>query len=351
MWLNALMGLPESELLKGVSRSFYLTLRVLPRAIRSQIGIAYLLARATDTIADTPLVTRDRRLAALREMRDAIRDAADGGHSAPPDFGELAAAREATAGSGAPAERTLLEQAPRILEKLAALEPADRGLILDLLVVITRGQEADLRRSGAPGGGGIAALDTDNELEEYTYCVAGCVGEFWTRMCRARLFPRAELDDVSLLADAIRFGKGLQFVNILRDLPADLRQGRCYLPQSRLREIGLEPPALLQPGSMERFRPLYDGYLRHAEDLLEAGWRYTNALPHDEIRVRLACAWPVLIGLKTIARLRTANVLDGRQRVRVSRSEVRLLVLRSLLCYPHARSWDRLPALASGKRA
>ena len=45
-------------LLKSVSRSFHLTLRVLPAAIRPQIGLAYLLARATDTVAE-PLVAVD----------------------------------------------------------------------------------------------------------------------------------------------------------------------------------------------------------------------------------------------------------------------------------------------------
>ena len=39
--------------LKDVSRSFYLTLRVLPARIRTPIGLAYLLARTSDTVADT----------------------------------------------------------------------------------------------------------------------------------------------------------------------------------------------------------------------------------------------------------------------------------------------------------
>ena len=43
-------------LLRDVSRSFYLTLRVLPNAVRPQISVAYLLARASDTIADTDAV-------------------------------------------------------------------------------------------------------------------------------------------------------------------------------------------------------------------------------------------------------------------------------------------------------
>ena len=59
-------------LLRATSRSFYLTLRVLPRAIRPQIGLAYLLARATDTIADTKIVPVERRLEALRALRARI---------------------------------------------------------------------------------------------------------------------------------------------------------------------------------------------------------------------------------------------------------------------------------------
>ena len=50
-------------LLQSVSRSFYLTLRILPAAVRPQIGLAYLLARTTDTIADTELVSLEQRLA------------------------------------------------------------------------------------------------------------------------------------------------------------------------------------------------------------------------------------------------------------------------------------------------
>ena len=36
----------------------------------------------------------------------------------------------------------------------------------------------------------------------------------------------------------IRYGKGLQLVNILRDIPQDLRNGRCYIPLSFLGEVG-----------------------------------------------------------------------------------------------------------------
>src|SRR5438876_9882387 len=97
-----------TELLKAVSRSFYLTMRVLPSAIRPQIGLAYLLARTTDTIADTQLVPPVERLQALQALRERIL----GNSSAPLSFGELARQQSS------PAEWSLLQ---RIEESLAGL--------------------------------------------------------------------------------------------------------------------------------------------------------------------------------------------------------------------------------------
>jgi len=185
----------------------------------------------------------------------------------------------------------------------------------------------------------IIALRTDAELDDYTYRVAGCVGEFWTKMCRAHLFPDARLEESKFLADAIRFGKGLQLVNILRDLPADLRKGRCYLPGQRLLEMGLEPVDLLRPESQEKFRNYYNGFLHVSESHLAAGWRYTNRIPWAQMRVRLACAWPILIGVETIKLLRMENVLDPQRRVKISRGKIRQLLLRSIVLYFWPSAW------------
>ena len=57
---------PELDLiLEGTSRSFYLTLKVLPSGIRPQVGLLYLLARTSDTIADSEGGPSDQRLQAL----------------------------------------------------------------------------------------------------------------------------------------------------------------------------------------------------------------------------------------------------------------------------------------------
>jgi farnesyl-diphosphate farnesyltransferase len=161
-------------------------------------------------------------------------------------------------------------------------------------------------------------------------------------MCRAHVFPLAEIDEKQLLQNGVRFGKGLQLVNVLRDVPADLRNGRCYLPRASLEPLGLSPRDLVLAQNETRLRPFYNELLRLSEDHLRAGWEYTLAIPRACMRVRLACAWPILIGVRTLARLKTHHVLDGSQRIKISRREVRQIMVRSIATYPSTRSWNQL---------
>lgn len=318
-------------MLKAVSRSFYLTLRVLPGSVRPPIGLAYLLARASDTIADTEIVPATQRLDALRAFRGQILEQ-----------GPAAQLEGLAQHQGLPAERVLLERINDLHALLSATPEADRRLIQTVLEIILSGQELDLRRFAGASGQQIVALANDAEFDDYTYRVAGCVGEFWTRLCRAHVFPKAPLDEAALVRDGIRFGQGLQMVNILRDLPKDLRQGRCYVPQDRLAACGLRPADLLDPATEPRFRALYRQYLDQAWANLESGWRYVNTVPRSCIRVRLACAWPVLIGVRTLDRLREKNVLDAAERVKISRADVKSILFQTLVRYPWPRAWDRL---------
>src|ERR1039457_4071039 len=233
--LRGLMAESFQHLLKATSRSFYVTVRMLPARVRPQIGLAYLLARTTDTIADTELVPIEQRLDALERLRERIL----GSSTTPLNFGELAQHQ------GLPAERLLLEKVEDSLALLQTLSSADLQLVRTVLNTITGGQELYLRRFAGASAEKIVALETAAQLDDYTWRVAGCVGEFWTKMCRTHLFPKLRLDDAQLLANGIRFGKGLQLVNVLRDLPLDLRKGRCYLPTEKLDAAGLRPAVVL----------------------------------------------------------------------------------------------------------
>jgi farnesyl-diphosphate farnesyltransferase len=319
-----------TSLLRDVSRSFYLTMRMLPGAVRRPISLAYLLARTTDTIADTELAGVPSRLEALAALRERIL----GRDSAPLSLARL------SVNQGLPAERVLLERCEESLRLLLELDEADLRLLREVLNVIISGQELDLKRFGAASAHQIAALQTGDELDDYTYRVAGCVGEFWTKLCAAHLWPMDGKDVATLARKGVRFGKGLQLVNILRDLPLDLRKGRCYVPLTALTAAGLNPNDLLSARNEPRFRPAYDKLVAAAEAHLAAGWDYTQSLPRRQVRLRLACAWPLLIGARTLGKLRHENMLDATRRVKVSRPEVRALILRSVLLYPFARAWD-----------
>lgn len=321
-----------TSLLRDVSRSFYLTLRILPRAVRPQIGLAYLLARTTDTIADTEVIPVEKRLHSLQRLSARIL----GTDSRPLDFGNLAP-HQAT-----PAERLLLLRCEESIALLGTLREGDLKLVRQVLNTITAGQQLDLERFGNATAQNIVALATEHDLDDYTYHVAGCVGEFWTRICRAHLFPQAPLEINELVVLSTRFGKGLQLVNILRDLPADLRKGRCYLPVVELRPAKLSPQDLLEPANEPRVRPVYEKQLRRAGAWLHDGWAYTNALPRRCVRVRLACAWPLLIGRETLQLLERGNFLHPNGRIKVSRKRVRQLIFRSVFLLPFPGPWRRM---------
>ncbi len=315
------------HLLRDVSRSFYLTLRVLPKEIRPQISLAYLLARATDTIADTKAVARQERIGILRRMQafltgssvgaDFIRDLEQ--------FGSRSRLETAPTTAG---EVRLMGRIGDCLALLQTFSETDRTRVSELLRTIITGQIFDLEKFPGDSERDLVALVNDDELDRYTYMVAGCVGEFWTKMCMAHLAALRDWDVKRMCELGVRFGKGLQLVNVLRDIPNDLRIGRCYLPVK-------DPRALLDPANYSSMRPAYTKWLDRAVEHLEAGWQYTMAIPPSLWRLRLACIWPIWIGLKTIARLRAANPLEPHERVQVSRGEVYGIMARSFVVVRH----------------
>lgn len=314
----------DAGLLKQVSRSFYLSLAILPRRVRDPVGLAYLFARAADSIADTRLIGRDARLRHLEAFRGEF---ADEGPS------RLAGIVAACTGPNPHAgERELLRRLPECFARYRALEPADRERVRSLLLTITDGMLWDLRTFPGEDEGRLVALGSREELDRYTYHVAGCVGEFWTEIHVAHL-PRLRAWKVETMKPkGVSFGKGLQLTNVLRDLPRDLRAGRCYLPGPELARLGLAPADLLDPGAITGVRPLLRELLALTLDHYEDGWAYTLAVPRAEWRMRLACAWPLLIGLRTLALLAASpNLLDPARVIKIPRAEVYAILARSLL--------------------
>jgi farnesyl-diphosphate farnesyltransferase len=311
------------DLLRQVSRSFYLSLAVLPASLREPIGLAYLLARAADTVADTRLIARAERLRHLEILRRAY-----GG--APAD---LAAIVKACAPQQAsPAERRLLERLDESVARLARLPEGDRAEVRTVLGTLTSGMIFDLTRFPGEDSGRLAALDTLAELDHYTYLVAGCVGPFWTALLVSHRPRLAGWNRQNMSTRSVRFGKALQITNVLRDVPTDVRHGRCYLPAQELARLGVEPQDLLDPGRSGRVRPLFHRLLALGLEHYDVAWQYTLAIPRLEWRMRLACAWPLMIGMATMRELAAhPDPLATAAPIKISRSEVQAIVLRSFL--------------------
>ncbi len=317
-----MMGDPLTGILKGVSRSFYLSVAILPKSLRVPIGLAYLFARAADTIADTKIVGRAERLDHLETLRGLLRGAGPDG---------AARIRDAIAPHQTiPAEADLVARLDDCLAIYRALPPGDRERIARVVLTLTEGMQMDLATFPGEDEGKLAALETKADLDRYTYYVAGCAGEFWTAMCIAHRPRFARWDPEAMSRRGVRLGKGLQMTNVLRDVPRDLCSGRCYLPREDLRRLGLAPEDLLDPGCLPKVRPLLADLLRVTLDHYEEGWAYTLAVPRAEARVRLACAWPLLIGIQTLAGIaRSPNLLDPERPVKISRPAVYRLMARS----------------------
>src|SRR6266481_4831489 len=266
----------RGSILAPVSRSFYLSIRLLPKKLRHPVSLGYLLARASDTIADTT-------------------------------------------------ERALIEALQPCLDWLDQSEVLDREEVRAVLEQINRGQILDLERFRDPKR--IVALETSAELDEYTYLVAGSAGEFWTRLCFRHLRKFATRSEDEMLAMAKRYGMGLQLINILRDAGTDLRAGRCYFPDDELAVAAMEPSQILR--EPERFQPIYGKWREKAERGIEAGLQYARAIRNR--RVRTATVLPALIGARTLALLRDAAATVLRRHIKVPRREVRAIVASLVL--------------------
>lgn len=269
----------DGKLLRAVSRSFYLTIRVLPPVVREPIALGYLLARASDSIADTSDAEVERRVEALQQLRHG--DIAQHALSA-------LVARQAN-----PAEAELLRRLPALLDALEDSRAQER--LWGVWNHILHGQLFDLVRFPE----GAIPLNAE-ELEEYTFLVAGSVGEFWTRLCADLLpdFSRRPVEELAALG--VAYGKGLQLVNILRDRRADAAIGRVYVTDADFAAVK-----------------------RRARAGLESGLQWAAAV--DNGRVRFAGLPPARIGIETLARI---EVDSGP--VKVSRGDVRRVLLLAL---------------------
>ena len=313
------------QLLASVSRSFYLTLKALPRELREPISLAYLLARTADTIADTTAVSASIRLELLTTFDHLLQATTCSPEEERPFTQQLLTSFAPKQTD--PAERALMEKTRDAFAWMRTMPEGVSGHIRSVLATIISGQKLDLQRF--PAEGQLQSLSTAAELDDYTYRVAGCVGEFWTRLCFSEMsgvFTPGTTPDEAI-ALGIRFGKGLQLVNILRDIAKDAALGRCYLPAEQWQAHGLTLAGIQQNPAC--LRPVWSAWFDIGTDHLRAGLAYLQKIENGKLRY--ATALPLILGARTLAQLRKATDAQLLSGVKVSRLDVAKVLLDTTL--------------------
>lgn len=310
---NQLIG----PVLRSVSRSFYLSIRFLPSGLREPVALTYLLARATDTLADTNEIGADVRKEKLKVLTSAIQQ------DEPPLQVVEELQRSFASLQKNEAERELIERLSICLDLLGRTPSPDRRDIREVLGKINRAQSLDLERFGEAKF--VRALTSVADLNEYTYLIAGCVGEFWTNLCARHVGSFADVPVDKMLELGRHYGTGLQLINICRDAGTDLRAGRCYFPEEDLQAAGIEASQILTQRA--KFLPVLQKWLAKAEQGLRAGMQYCLRV-HNR-RVRGATVLPAMIGARTLALLQQSGADCLEEKIKVPRQEVRRM-LRSI---------------------
>jgi farnesyl-diphosphate farnesyltransferase len=312
--------------LPRVSRTFAINIRLLGGSLGESVRTAYLLCRSADALEDS----WRGEAAGIRERFGELVEAIGGDERAAQDL-----ARRAAAASQGREDLDLVARLPAVLRVFGALPAADRDAIAECARTMCAGMSAFAARAAARPPAS-AYLDTEAELNQYCFAVAGCVGVMLTRLFAARVPARRPGAEAQRLALAPVVGEALQLTNIFLDWPVDIRRGRCFVPASWLAEHGLSPLGLVgrdHPG----VRALADRLESRARASLARVPEYLALIPLAAPRFRLFCLWPAVwaAGSLTHAR-RDPEFPWGSRRPRLPRAELWRQALGSMFVAPDA---------------
>ena len=302
-----------NTLLKNTSRSLYLSVKMLPRSMRPAFGLAYLLCRYADTIADTDVLSAEKRLDWVRQFPHIVRTQAR--------EKQTQLVHDLAGTSDNPYETQLISHLTDCLDALDEIPPVQKSFIFDVVQAVCDGMCIDLTIFPNQKGAVPVAFQTEKDLTHYCRLMGGKPGLFWSRLIYHTI-PIA-LSQETFYEWGQHIGDALQIVNILRDLPKDLQFGRCYFPQEQLAQEGLNAVDLLHPENAARFEPIKQYWLHWGKENLQYAFVYFNALPKTAWRVRAAVAWPILWTADTFGKLSTtSDLLNPSKRVKISRMRV-----------------------------
>ena len=294
------------SVLKKTSRTFYLSISILPKAPANALCLAYLLLRVSDFFEDSRFIDCDEKIRLLSTW-----DAILGGAEFPARW------RDSIAPSlGREADAIAAWYAEEILAEYRSLPRGLQSVIVTHVRNTTRGMIRWVKRG--------PHLHDEADLDDYMHEVAGRVGYLATEVFawHSRSVRRVRS---SLMSLARETGLALQTVNVLRGIADDAERGWSYIPEVYFEQEGLSRESFLEPRNRERANRVVVRLIRKAERHLDAAVEYVRIVPRSVHRVRLACIWPMMFAARTVGLLRE-RPYDATDDVKMTRKDVRKIV-------------------------
>ncbi|MBE2197217.1 MAG: squalene/phytoene synthase family protein [Anaerolinea sp.] len=297
------------QMLRGVSRTFALSIEQLPGVLREATADAYLLLRVSDCLEDHETMPADRKAHLLRLWADVLVGKETATHLTK-SIADL---------DGNDPEVHVAQSAELVMEWVRALP---NGLQEPIL---THVHDSTLGMARWQDHGPY--VEDEAALDDYMHEVAGRVGYLVTDLFAwhsARIRERR----VALLPLARQCGLALQTVNVIRGIPKDYERGWVFVPQTFMHEAGLTRETLLDPAYLEQSLIVTNRLVSKAVRHLNYGLDYITLFPRRFHGIRLSLMWPFFLAIATLDKSwGNANVLLGE--AKIGRDQVKQIILRT----------------------
>ena len=323
----------QAQILPGVSRTFALTIPVLPRRLAEVVANAYLLCRLADTIEDDVGLDNEQKSVFHRRFVAIVK----GEEAAEPFAAELLPLLSSRALAD---ERDLVASTATVIRVTASFSAVERDALTRCVSVMCAEMPEFQRRKSLSG------LKDMDEMARYCYVVAGVVGEMLTELfcvhCRELQSRRDEM-----MRLAVSFGQGLQMTNILKDIWEDRQAHTCWLPRSVFANGEFRLERLDEFHDTETFRAGLQELVGIAHQHLRAALAYTSCIPSREVGIRKFCVWAIGLAVLTLRKIHAHPDFTSAQQVKISRRSVRATILTTNLTLGSNRALRLLFALAA----
>jgi len=294
------------DLLRLASRTFAIGIEQLPGVLCDAGTVAYLLLRVSDYLEDNEDMPAEKKIVLLNLWAEILR-----GHANTEDLTSQIQ-NEDTVNPDA----VVAQHAEDILARLASLPPEVREIITHHVIHSTHGMARWVARG--------PQVNDEADMDDYMFEVAGRVGYLLTHLFAwYSLFIRIRIKE--LLPLAREFGLALQTVNVIRGLRKDYERGWVYIPKKFLEAVNLSAHELFLPENRAEAIKVLDMLTDKAERHLHAALTCVKSLPPWQHRIRLACIFPLMFAIRTLAISRRNSDVFSHE-AKITREEVKRIV-------------------------